>query len=559
MSDYITLKKSNCKNCYKCIRYCPVSSIKFSDNQASVISDECVFCGRCYVICPQNAKEIAGDTHKVKTFIQRGIPVIASIAPSFVANYKGANINSIEIALKKLGFSGVEETAIGATIVKQSYEKMLRSGEKKVLISSCCYSVNLLIQKYFPNILHYLAEIKSPMVAHCTDIKNRFPEAKTVFIGPCISKKAEADLYSDIVDCAITFDELSNWLKEEDIIIPKAEPSNEVVGKARLFPITGGIIKSMNFEVEGYNYLTVDGTNNCISALKELEKGDIENCFIEMSTCVGSCVKGPIMEKESRNLLKNYESVLNYAGTQDFKVSELSIDDLLVEYREIDILKTIPENIEIEAVLKKMGKTKPEDELNCGTCGYDTCREKAIAVYQNKADLTMCLPFLKEKAESFSDIIIGNTPNAIIVLNDELKVQQINLAALKMLNISNRFDVLGEQVVRILDPADFVKVINSGINMYNVQRYLVEYNRYVEKTIIYDTSYKVIICIMQDVTNEMKSKLKKNNAKTETIEIADKVIENQMKIVQEIASLLGETAAETKIALTKLKESMSDE
>lgn len=559
MLDYLTLKKSNCKNCYKCIRNCPVKSIEFSKHQATVIDKECVLCGQCYVVCPQSAKQIIEDVYKVKAFIKSGIPVVASIAPSFIANYKGTNIKSIENALIKLGFSAVEETAIGATIVKKAYDKMLYTGDKKVLISSCCHSVNLLIEKHFPKAIPYLAKIKSPMAAHCFDIKRRFPEAKTVFIGPCISKKAEAELHKDVVDCVITFEELTNWLISEMITIPQAEKSKEDEGKARFFPITGGIIKSMECDAAGYRYIAVDGMENCICALKEIESGNIQNYFIEMSACTGSCVSGPVMSKDCNTLLKNYEAVVDYAGMRDFDAAEISVKDLSIEHREISLQKNIPGKIEIEAVLKKMGKTKPDDELNCGSCGYDSCRDKAIAVYQKKADLTMCLPFLKEKAESFSDIIIGNTPNGIIVLSDELKVQQINKSALKILNISKDSDVLGEQVIRILDPTDFVQVINSGKSVFCEPCYLVEYNRYVERSIIYDKSYKIIICIMQDVTDEMNSKHQKNNAKTDTIQIADRVIENQMKIVQEIASLLGETAAETKIALTKLKESFSDE
>ncbi len=204
-----------------------------------------------------------------------------------------------------------------------------------------------------------------------------------------------------------------------------------------------------------------------------------------------------------------------------------------------------------------MGKRSPEDELNCGSCGYDTCREKAVAVFNGKADLSMCLPFLKEKAESFSDTIIKNTPNAIIVLNESLEVQQINKAAMKLMNIANASDVLGEQVVRILDPLPFFDVIESGLNIHDKRIFLAEYNKYVEQTLIYDPGYHIVMSIMRDVTEEEKARRAKDELSQSTIEITDKVIEKQMTAVQEIASLLGETTAETKIALTKLKESLS--
>ena len=206
-----------------------------------------------------------------------------------------------------------------------------------------------------------------------------------------------------------------------------------------------------------------------------------------------------------------------------------------------------------------MGKKRAADELNCGTCGYDTCREKAIAVYQGKAEISMCLPYLKDKAESFSDTIVRNTPNGLIVLNEKLEVQQINRIALKILNIRYATDILGDQVVRIMDPDDFMSVLSSGRSIHDKRVYLAEYEKYVEETIVYDKEYRLLVCILRDVTEEEEIKAQKENMRSQTVEIADKVVDKQMRIVQEIASLLGETAAETKIALSKLKESISNE
>jgi len=206
-----------------------------------------------------------------------------------------------------------------------------------------------------------------------------------------------------------------------------------------------------------------------------------------------------------------------------------------------------------------MGKFKPSDELNCGSCGYDTCREKAVAIYQGKAEISMCLPYLKDKAESFSDNIVNNTPNGLIVLNENLEVQQINSAARKMMNIRAASDILGEPVNRILDTEPFEKVQRTGRSVRDQRIYLAEYDKYIEQTIIFDRDYRILICIMRDVTDIEKEREKKENISRQTVEIADNVVDKQMRIVQEIASLLGETAAETKIALTKLKKSISDE
>ena len=219
----------------------------------------------------------------------------------------------------------------------------------------------------------------------------------------------------------------------------------------------------------------------------------------------------------------------------------------------------MPSESEIADILRQMGKHTPADELNCGSCGYNTCREKAVAIYQGKAEISMCLPYLKDRAETFSDNIVRNTPNGIIVLNEKLEVQQINKEALKIMNLRSASDVLGDGVIRILDPKDFVEVLQKGRNIRDRRVYLAEYDKYVEETIVYDKEYRLLVCIMRDVTEEENAREKKESISRQTVEVADRVVDKQMRIVQEIASLLGETAAETKIALTKLKESISDE
>ena len=556
MANCLTLKKSNCKNCYKCIRNCPVKAIRFSGNQAHIIGNECILCGHCFVVCPQNAKEVVDGTEKARVLLQSGDPVIVSLAPSFVANYEGVGIESMRRALKKLGFTDVEETAIGATIVKNEYERMLKEEERDIIITSCCHSINLLIQKYFPASLQYLADVMSPMQAHCSDIKRRIPNAKTVFIGPCVAKKDEAEYYENIVDAVLTFEELTNWLKAERITLEQ-EMDNDNNSRARFFPTTGGVLKTMAKDAPGYTYVALDGVENCISALKDIESGKIHKCFIEMSACHGSCIGGPVLSKKF-SPVGDYMTVSSYAGKEDFETVQPSAYDMkkLFTYIEHDLPE--PSESEIMSALRQMGKFRPSDELNCGTCGYNTCRDKAIAICQGKAEISMCLPFLKDKAESFSDTIVNNTPNGLIALNEDLEVQQINIAARKIMNIRAASDVLGEPVVRILDPAVFMQVKSTG----RTQRgrvYLAEYKKYVDQTVIYDKESRTLIGIMRDVTDEELEREKKETLSRQTVEVADKVVEKQMRIVQEIASLLGETAAETKIALTKLKESISDE
>lgn len=558
MADFLKLKKSNCKNCYKCIRHCPVKSIRFSGNQANIIGDECILCGQCFVVCPQNAKEIADSLERVKYFISSGSKVYASVAPSFIANYDGVGIESLTKALKQLGFEGAEETAIGATIVKREYERLILEDKRDVLISSCCNSINLLIQKYYPEALQYLADVLSPMQAHGQDLKKRYPDCKVVFIGPCVSKKEEATHYPEYVDEVLTFEELTNWFKSENITLEKDIRSNNQ-SRARLFPTTGGIIRTMKERDPDYTYLAFDGVEHCKEALDEILEGRLHHCFIEMSICAGSCSNGPVMEKYKQSPVASALSVNNYAGREDFVVDQPSKEILHKNMTVIDTKAVVPSEEEIAAILRKMGKVRPEQELNCGSCGYNTCRDKAIAIYRGKADISMCLPYLKDKAESFSDNIISNSPNAIFALNESLEIQQINKAALRLMNIAHASDVMGEQVIRLLDPSPFIEVMKTNKTIRDKRSYLSDYDKYIEQTVIYDSEYHIIICIMRDVTDEEKAKVRKENVGKTTAEIADKVVDNQMRIVQEIASLLGETAAETKVALMKLKESIADE
>ena len=559
MSEFLKLKKSNCKNCYKCIRHCPVKSIRFSGNQANIVGNECILCGQCFVVCPQNAKEIADETERVKVLIDSGAPVIASVAPSFIANYDGVGFEELKAALKKLGFADAEETAVGATIVKREYERLLNEDDRNILISSCCHSVNLLIQKYYPSCLPYLADVLSPMQAHCKDIKQRYSSAKTVFIGPCVAKKDEADYYTGITDAVLTYEELTEWFEAAGIV-PEKKLDKSDESLARFFPTTGGILKTMQKNMRpDYTYLAVDGVENCMAALHDIEEGNIEHCFIEMSACAGSCIGGPVMEKYHRMPVRDYYAVAHYAGKKDFNIAQPDPFTLRKEMEYIGRKLPYPSESEIREALHRMGKLRPEDELNCGSCGYNTCREKAVAIIQGKAEVSMCLPFLKERAENFSDNIINNTPNGIVVLNDKYEVQQINRAALKLMNIPRESDVMGEPIIRILDPKPFMDVQRTGRTVRDEKVYLAEYDKYIEQTIVLDKEYKALICIMRDVSDEEQQRQRKEELSRQTVETADKVVDKQMRIVQEIASLLGETAAETKIALTKLKESMTDE
>lgn len=553
----LKFKKANCKNCYKCIRNCPVKAIEVKNHQAQIIERDCILCGNCMVVCPQNAKEVRNDVLTIKNLIREGKQVIASIAPSFISNYNVTQFSQFASILRKLGFSNAFETAEGAYIVKSEYEKLIKSNWKNIIISSCCPTVVKLVQKHYPEALKYLAPVNSPVQVHSKLLKSKIKDAIVVFIGPCISKKEECVIGEEYNDIAITFEELDIWIKEEGLKFEDNKNMDNNTYVSRLFPISGGILNTMNKRYD-YRYVAVDGLDNCIETLKEIINNNLENCFIEMSACSGSCINGPASSHNKSlriSSMNKVESIaLNKNNPTDFNF-KYSIDTSR-RFKDEQIVIQSPSDKEISSILKKMGKISIEDELNCGTCGYSTCREKAIAVILGKAEISMCLPYMKEKAESFSDKIISVTPNAILTVDTNLVVQQVNKSACEIFEVENSRDIIGLPISRVMDDFDFINVISNEENIINENVYLPEYDKFVKQNFIYDKNSGIIICIMKDITKLKRKREKLIKEKTNRADITDKIVEKHMCIVHEIASLLGETAAETQIALTDLKEAI---
>lgn len=557
---YCLISETNdCKNCYRCLRKCPIKSVSFVDNESHIIHDDCIYCGKCFLECPQNVIKVRDDLAIVKRLIRAGRKVVASIAPSFISYYKEYDIDSFKEIFIKLGFHAVEETAIGATIVKKAYEDML-DDEHDVVISSCCHTINLLVQKYYLRALPYLADVLSPMLAHGKDIKQRYgSDTKVVFIGPCISKKDEADKNHEYVDVALTFEELEEWFTEEDISIePRKEKNAEIKSRARLFPTCGGILATMNCDNKDYEYVAIDGIDECKEVLQDVINGTIHKCFIEMSACYGSCINGPLVQRRKHSIVNNKIAIKNNAGKEDFDGYAIKPSDIQKPFSKIAIRHAIPSEEAITRTLIDMGKETKEKQLNCGSCGYSTCREKAIAIIQGKAVKEMCLPFLMEKAQSFSDKIVANTPDGLMVLNENLDIQLINNSMCRIVGIPNSKYVLNKNITTIMDPVNFCLAL-AGEKIFNKKTYLSEYKKYVENTIVYDEKFHVLICIIRDITNSELSLKNREETLKKSIEITDNVIAQNMRAVQEIASLLGESAAATKVALSSLKETLKND
>lgn len=555
MDKILRLNKTSCKNCHKCIRYCPVKAIRFSAEQAHVVENECILCGRCFAVCPHNAKQISSDLEKARVMVMTG-PVYASIAPSFAAAFPGIGIDALEDALKQLGFAGAEETAVGATIVKREYERILREEAPNVLISSCCTSVNLLIRKHYPDTLFALAPVMTPLQAHCAEIKRRHPGVQTLFVGPCIAKKQEA-AEGDLIDAVLSFEELREWLDAEHVALTPAEDRRSG-GRTRIFPTAGGVLNTME-KLPDYTYLAVDGVVNCAAVLEEIRAGSLHKCFIELNACQGSCANGPLLGKHTATPAQNTMQILHYAAEGDFSVEQPASKETRITLSPIEHTARIPAEWEIREMLLKMGKSDPETQLNCGTCGYNTCRDKAVAIIQGKAELSMCLPYMMNKAEGFSNTVLMTSPDGVVVLNDTMEVQKINPAACRLLHVPNETDVLGENVSHLMDPDIFENVRKLGRTVVTNGIYLPEYGCYVDRTVVYNPDYHLFICLMRDVTEEMQRQSKKMETRMQAVNIADDVAKKQLQIVQNIASLLGETAADTLIAIERLKETISDD
>lgn len=555
MVKYLDFKSARCKNCYKCLKECPVKAIKIENNQAVIIEERCILCGRCTLVCPQNAKEVHSELDKVVNLLKTE-KVVASVAPSFVSNFNIKTFEALAKGLNELGFSYAEETARGAALVTAEYEKLLKTKQYKNFITSCCPAANTMIRLYFPDALKYLAPVDSPVIAHAKLLKEENKDAKIIFIGPCIAKKREC-LESGLVDGVLTFEELARLFDENDIKLHDEEANLKVnYNKARFYPISRGIIKSFKELRNDYEYIAVDGVARCKEVLGEIEH--LENVFLEINTCPGSCVNGPCKISDgSKNVIAN-SKIRKYVSSN----MPLSIEkeerkvDLNHQFEMMNGSSKEPTEEQIKAILSQTGKFKKEDELNCGACGYSSCREKAWAVFNGYADIEMCVPYMRDRAENVSYEIMKHNQNGIIVIDQDFRIVEINNKAMSLLGY--RDIKLKEDVIfNYLDNADdFVDCITEEKNLYDRELKIEKTNKYVELSITNIQNHNLLFATMKDITEKVNYNKELEVLREKAAKIADDVIKKQMRTAQEIASLLGETTAESKVALVNLKKTL---
>ncbi len=566
MIEYLEFKKARCKDCYKCLRDCPVKAIEVKDHQAKIIPERCILCGRCTIVCPQNAKIVHSEMSDIKEILLNNTQVIASVAPSFISSFGLQDFSIFRIALGKLGFSFAEETAVGANAVTKEYKKLMEAGGYDNFITSACPSVCRMIQEYFPKALKFLAQVDSPMIAHGKILKKQYPDAKIIFIGPCIAKKREAK-ESGIFDGVLTFEDIEVMFKEKNIILEeitnlKMGTKKEYANLAKAYPISHGIIKSFDSLPAGYEYMAVDGPDRCVQVLDNIES--FSGVFLEMNMCQDACVNGPCSLMYSGDGIRATMDIRKYVNRE---ISTLPPEDGNVSFDDVDIRNVYPRmrnnstppiESQIVEILKKTGKTKPEDELNCGACGYSTCREKAWAVLNGYADIDICLPFMRERAESMSYEIIHSSPDGLVVLDPEMKIIDINNRAKELLGIQGA-NLKGMPAVDFFNPTDFLLAYTDNKPLSHKRIYVSETKKYIDLSITILKGNEALFGILRDITDMVCYNEKLGKVKLETLQTTDNVIKKQMRVAQEIASLLGETTAETKVALLKLKKTLQEE
>ncbi len=566
----IDFKATKCKHCYKCIRNCEVKAVMIKDERAEIMPDKCILCGKCMQVCPQSAKTLISDLDLVKSYIDAGNRTVISLAPSYMGllNYK--TIGQVNGALRKLGFYDVRETSEGAAVVTAEYARLLSEGKMENIITTCCPSVNDLIEIYYPQLIPYMAPVVSPMIAHGKMLKEELgTEVKVVFLGPCIAKKKEAGdpRHDGYIDAVLNFNDISRWLSEEEITIEDCEdiPFARNPRINRLYPVTNGVVNSVlatEEERDGYRKFYVHGSRGCMDLCESMMRGGIKGCFIEMNMCSGGCIKGPTVEDENVSRFKIKLDMEETIEKDPVPREELAPVMERLSFRKLFLDRApkdaMPTEDQIQEILKMTGKTRPEDELNCGACGYSTCREKAIAVFQKKAELNMCIPFMHEKSESLSNLVMQTSPNIVLIVDKDMKILEYSAVGEKYFG-KTRQEALTMYLYELIDPSDFQWVYNTHQKIHGKKVTYGEYHISTLQNILYIEKEDVVLATFIDITKEEEQAMQDYEQKLETIALAQKVIHKQMMVAQEIAGLLGETTAETKTTLTKLCRSLLDE
>ncbi|HAF59996.1 MAG TPA: hypothetical protein DCK81_02505 [Clostridiales bacterium UBA9856] len=548
---------ANCQDCYRCVRVCPVKAISVAEGQAYIEDELCIKCGTCVRECPQGAKTIRSSLEQVKQLIESGRKVAASVAPSFAAAFHIENCNKLPSALRQLGFQYISETAEGAKRITEESFKNTTGGN----LCTACPTVVEYVEKYRPEHLSVLIPVVSPMVAHGRLLKERLGEDwAVVFIGPCAAKKQEAARPEnrDAIDCALTFTELIEWMEEEGIDLEQCPESEfESFGdldQARLFPLQGGMLKTGGIQCDGTepDVIHISGAEDVLDVLA-LSPSEWNYKVVEPLFCAGGCINGPGFPKE-RNLFRRKRDVIAYAKKASGKKmtrepAEINLNAAFRPHEDIAGQEEISESV-IQEILESTGKGSPEMQLNCGACGYKTCRDNAIAVARGMAETEMCVSYMRRLAQQRADRIIETTPNGIVILDKTLHIISMNPAFQKMFMCNN--NIIGKHISYLLDSDNYEKLASGAGEQFESIRtkYGVKYH---ERTYALRDENQYV-GVYSDLTKFRFDGDQIDLIKKQTLEQAKELLYHQIRFSQEMAHFLGKSTAQSEEIVNRIME-----
>ena len=557
--------KNECHDCYKCIRECHVKAISIQNGHASVIPEKCIACGNCVKACPSNAKRVRNDIEKVKNLFRAQKEVYVSLAPSWAGIFEHSPAKMISI-LKKIGFKHVSETALGAQEVSIETSRIINNSENGLFISSACPVIVDYIRYYNKKFINNIVPIVSPALTHAKMLKEMYGDKiAIVFIGPCIAKKNEADRHPELIDAALTFEELKYWVAEEFTSTQSIElnPNEKFVPESAhegsLYAIEGGMnetIKMNDIFKNDIQLLNISSIENLEKALSGLDlKAINKKIFIEALACEGGCLAGPCNSSKKPEVLRVSDALAKIEKRDTIPIEPKAV--VVEEYTEKNIEKPSFSYEKIRSTLKKIGKHGEVDELNCGGCGYNTCRELVTAILADQAEPSMCVSYMRKIAMRKAAAMLRCMPSAIVMVDNDLKVVESNEAFMRMF-CGEMYDVFAERpegingacIDRIVDFADLFRLTLKTSNDIHKERYPVK-NRLYDITTFSIEKGELVGAIITDVTQTELGREKIAHR-------AQEVISKNVAIVQDIARLLGEHMVETELLLSSIAQDYDD-